>query len=85
MFAVIGWMVFGLIVGAIGKLLMPGKDPGGIIVTMALGIAGALTAGFIGRTLGWYGPTDGAGYIAAILGAMLLLWLYRMVVARRSA
>ena len=85
MFAVIGWMVFGLIVGAIGKLLMPGRDPGGIIVTMALGIAGALTAGFIGRALGWYGPTDGAGYIAAILGAMLLLWLYRMVVARRSA
>jgi uncharacterized membrane protein YeaQ/YmgE (transglycosylase-associated protein family) len=85
MFAVIGWMVFGLIVGAIGKLLMPGRDPGGIFVTMALGIAGALAAGFIGRALGWYGPTDGAGYIAAILGAMLLLWLYRMMVARRSA
>jgi len=85
MFAVIGWMIFGLIVGAIGKLLMPGRDPGGIFVTMALGIAGALAAGFIGRALGWYGPTDGAGYIAAILGAMLLLWLYRMVVARRSA
>jgi uncharacterized membrane protein YeaQ/YmgE (transglycosylase-associated protein family) len=84
MFAVIGWMVFGLIVGAIGKLLMPGRDPGGIIVTMALGIAGALAAGFIGRALGWYGPADGAGYIASILGAILLLWLYRMFVVRRS-
>jgi uncharacterized membrane protein YeaQ/YmgE (transglycosylase-associated protein family) len=84
MLGVIGWMIFGLIVGAIGKLLMPGRDPGGIIVTMALGIAGALAAGFIGRALGWYGPNDGAGYIASILGAILLLWVYRMVVARRS-
>jgi uncharacterized membrane protein YeaQ/YmgE (transglycosylase-associated protein family) len=85
MFAVIGWMIFGLIVGAIGKLLMPGRDPGGIFVTMAIGIAGALTAGFIGRALGWYGPADAAGYIASVLGAILLLWLYRMVVVRRSA
>jgi uncharacterized membrane protein YeaQ/YmgE (transglycosylase-associated protein family) len=84
MFAVIGWMIFGLIVGAIGKLLMPGRDPGGILVTMALGIAGALIAGFLGRALGWYGPADGAGYIASILGAILLLWLYRMLVVRRS-
>jgi len=82
---VIGWMIFGLIVGAIGKLLMPGKDPGGIFVTIALGIAGALIAGFIGRALGWYGPADGAGYITSILGAILLLWLYRMLVVRRSA
>ena len=85
MFAVICWMIFGLIVGAIGKLLMPGKDPGGIFVTMALGIAGALIAGFIGRALGWYGPADGAGYIASILGAILLLWVYRALVVRRSA
>jgi uncharacterized membrane protein YeaQ/YmgE (transglycosylase-associated protein family) len=85
MFAVIGWMIFGLIVGAIGKLLMPGRDPGGIFVTMALGIAGALAAGFIGRALGWYGPNDGAGYITSVLGAILLLWLYRVVVVRRSA
>jgi len=85
MFAVIGWMIFGLIVGAIGKLLMPGKDPGGIFVTMALGIAGALIAGFLGRALGWYGPADGAGYIASILGAILLLWAYRALVVRRSA
>jgi uncharacterized membrane protein YeaQ/YmgE (transglycosylase-associated protein family) len=85
MFAVIGWMIFGLIVGAIGKLLMPGRDPGGIFVTMAIGIAGALAAGFIGRALGWYGPNDGAGYITSVLGAILLLWLYRVVVVRRSA
>jgi len=85
MFAILSWMIFGLIVGAIGKLLMPGKDPGGIVVTMLLGIAGALAAGFIGRALGWYAPGDGAGYIAAIVGAMLLLWLYRVLVVRRSA
>jgi uncharacterized membrane protein YeaQ/YmgE (transglycosylase-associated protein family) len=85
MFAVIGWMIFGLIVGAIGKLLMPGKDPGGIFVTMGIGIAGALIAGFIGRALGWYGPADGAGYIASIFGAILLLWVYRALVVRRSA
>ncbi|HMF92759.1 MAG TPA: GlsB/YeaQ/YmgE family stress response membrane protein [Vicinamibacterales bacterium] len=78
------WMIFGLIVGAIAKLLMPGKDPGGIIVTMALGIAGSLIGGFIGRTLGWYGPNASAGYIVSTLGAVLLLWIYRMVVARRA-
>ena len=84
MFGVIGWMIFGLIVGAIAKLVMPGKDPGGIIVTMVLGIAGALIGGFLGRTLGWYGPNDGAGFIMSLLGAVLLLWVYRMVVARRA-
>ena len=84
MFGVIGWIVFGLIVGAVAKLVMPGRDPGGIIVTMALGIAGELIGGFIGRALNWYGPNDGAGFFMSLLGAILLLWLYRMMVARRA-
>ena len=84
MFGVLGWMLFGLIVGAIAKLVMPGRDPGGIIVTMAIGIVGALIGGWLGRAVGWYGPNDGAGYIVSILGAILLLWIYRMIVARRT-
>ncbi|PYR38519.1 MAG: GlsB/YeaQ/YmgE family stress response membrane protein [Acidobacteria bacterium] len=84
MFGVIGWILFGLIVGAIAKLLMPGRDPGGIIVTMLIGIAGALTGGFIGRALGWYGPNDGAGFFMSLLGAILLLWLYRVIVGRQT-
>jgi uncharacterized membrane protein YeaQ/YmgE (transglycosylase-associated protein family) len=84
MLGVIGWIVFGLIVGAVAKLLMPGRDPGGLIVTMALGIAGALIGGFIGRALHWYGPNDGAGFFMSLLGAVLLLWLYRMMVSRRA-
>jgi uncharacterized membrane protein YeaQ/YmgE (transglycosylase-associated protein family) len=76
-------LIIGLVVGAIAKLLMPGRDPGGIIVTMLLGIAGAFLAGILGRALGWYAPGDGAGIIASILGAMLLLFLYRMFVGRR--
>jgi uncharacterized membrane protein YeaQ/YmgE (transglycosylase-associated protein family) len=77
-------MLFGLIVGALAKLVMPGRDPGGIIVTMLIGIVGALIGGWIGRAVGWYGPNDTAGYFVSILGAILLLWIYRMVVARRT-
>src|SRR6476620_6217595 len=84
MIGVLGWMLFGLIVGALAKLLMPGRDPGGIIVTMAIGIVGALVGGWLGRAVGWYGPNDGAGYIVSILGAILLLWIYRMIVTRRT-
>jgi len=84
MLGVLGWMIFGLIVGALAKLVMPGRDPGGILVTMAIGIAGALTGGFIGRALGWYGPNDGAGFLMSFFGAILLLWLYRMLFVRRS-
>lgn len=77
------WMlIIGLVVGAIAKFLMPGKDPGGIIVTMIIGIVGAMIAGFIGRSLGGY-QTQGPGIIASVLGAMLLLFLYRMVAGRR--
>ncbi len=79
MFGVLGWILFGLIVGVIAKLLMPGRDPGGFIVTVLLGIAGALVAGFLGRAIGLYGPNDGAGYIMSIIGAVLLLFAYRKV------
>jgi uncharacterized membrane protein YeaQ/YmgE (transglycosylase-associated protein family) len=82
MLGVIGWIIFGLIVGLIAKLLMPGRDPGGFIVTMLLGIAGALLGGFIGRALGWYGPNQGAGYLMSIVGAIILLALYRMLFVR---
>jgi len=75
---IIGWIVFGLIVGAVAKLLMPGRDPGGWIVTILLGIAGALVGGFLGRAAGWYGPNDAAGFLMSILGAIVLLFLYRM-------
>ena len=74
------WMcVIGLIAGALAKLIMPGKDPGGIIITMLLGIAGAVLAGFLGRALGWYEPGQGAGLIMSVIGAVLLLAIYRMV------
>jgi len=84
MFGVLGWILFGLIVGALAKLVMPGRDPGGIIVTMLIGIAGSLTGGFIGRVLGWYGPNDGAGFLMSLLGAILLLWLYRVIFTPRT-
>lgn len=81
--AVIGWIVFGLVVGALAKLVMPGRDPGGIIVTMLLGIAGALLGGFLGRAMGLYGPGEAAGFLMSFLGAVILLMLYRMMVRRR--
>jgi uncharacterized membrane protein YeaQ/YmgE (transglycosylase-associated protein family) len=84
MFGIIGWIVFGLIVGALAKLVMPGRDPGGIIVTMLIGIAGAVAGGYIGRALGWYGPEDGAGFLMSLVGAILLLFLYRLAVGRRT-
>jgi uncharacterized membrane protein YeaQ/YmgE (transglycosylase-associated protein family) len=77
-------VLVGLIAGAIAKLLMPGKDPGGVIVTMLLGIGGALLAGFLGRGLGWYGPGDeGPGIIASVIGAAILLLGYRLIRGRR--
>jgi uncharacterized membrane protein YeaQ/YmgE (transglycosylase-associated protein family) len=77
------WMILiGLIIGAIAKLLMPGRDPGGIIITILLGIAGSIVAGFLGRLIGWYGPHQAAGFIASILGAMLLLFIYRLVAGK---
>jgi len=84
MVGVLGWIVFGVIVGAIAKLLMPGRDTGGFIVTMLLGIAGAVLGGFLGRALGWYGPNDSAGFLMSLLGAIVLLALYRMIFVRKT-
>ena len=82
--SIIGWIVFGLIVGALAKLVMPGRDPGGIIITMLLGVAGSVVAYLLGRVVGWYDePGEGPGIIASILGAMILLGLYRFAVRRR--
>ncbi|MEO5611848.1 MAG: GlsB/YeaQ/YmgE family stress response membrane protein [Sphingomicrobium sp.] len=82
-YGILGWIVIGLLAGGIAKLLMPGRDPGGCIVTILLGIAGALVAGFLGRAVGWYKPGDGAGFVAAIVGAFLILLVYRLIVTRR--
>lgn len=71
--------IIGLVVGAIAKLLMPGKDPGGIWITMALGIAGSMIASFLGRALGWYAPGESAGFIMSIIGALILLAIYRLL------
>ncbi len=84
-YGIIGWIVIGLLAGGVAKLLMPGRDPGGCIVTILLGIAGALLAGFLGRAIGWYGPEDqGAGFVAAVVGAFLILLVYRLVLRRRG-
>ena len=84
MFGVLGWMLFGLVVGAVAKLVMPGRDPGGMIVTMLIGIVGALLGGYIGQAVGWYGPQDGAGFLMSLLGAIVLLWLYRVLFVRKT-
>jgi uncharacterized membrane protein YeaQ/YmgE (transglycosylase-associated protein family) len=82
MFGILGWILFGLIAGVIAKLVMPGRDPGGFIVTILLGIAGALLGGFVGRAMGFYGPGEGAGMLMSILGAIILLVIYRMLVRK---
>jgi uncharacterized membrane protein YeaQ/YmgE (transglycosylase-associated protein family) len=81
---IIGWILFGLVVGLVGKLLMPGRDPGGFILTIVLGIAGALIGGFVGQSLGFYQEGEPAGFIMAVLGSIILLLLYRMVAGRRT-
>ena len=84
MMAILSTILVGLIVGAIAKLLMPGKDPGGFIVTILLGIAGALIATYIGQAVGWYKAGDKAGWIMSIIGAMILLLLYRLLFKRKT-
>ena len=80
---IIWTIIIGLVAGIIAKLLMPGRDPGGFIITTLLGIAGAVVATFLGRAVGWYGPDDSAQFIGAIIGAVILLAIYRLV--RRRA
>src|SRR5262252_6482366 len=82
---IIGWIIFGFIVGVIAKLLMPGPDPGGWIVTILLGIAGALVGGFVGRAAGWYGPNDAVGFLMSLVGALVLLGLYRLTLRGRTS
>ena len=84
MFGILGWIVFGLIIGALAKLVMPGRDPGGYIATILLGIAGAVIGGWLGRTLGLYAPGEPAGFIMALLGSVLLLVIYRFIVTSRA-
>jgi uncharacterized membrane protein YeaQ/YmgE (transglycosylase-associated protein family) len=84
MFGILGWIVFGLIIGAVAKLIMPGKDPGGIVVTMLLGIVGAVVGGFLGRALGMYEPGQPAGWVMATIGAIVLLAIYRVLVGKKA-
>lgn len=84
MFHIIGWIIFGLIVGIIAKLLVPGRDPGGFFITAIIGIVGAVLAGWIGRAVGWYGPNDSAGFLMSIVGAVVLLLIYHGLIRRRT-
>ena len=79
----LGWIIIGVLAGGLAKLIMPGRDPGGCIVTILLGIAGALLAGFVGNALGWYTQGQAGGFIAATLGAIVILFIYRMIARRR--
>ncbi len=81
---IIGTLVVGLIAGVIAKLLMPGKDPGGCIITILLGIAGAFVATYLGKLLGVYEPGDTAGFIGATIGAIIILWLYRIILKKKK-
>ncbi len=76
-------LLIGLLIGAVAKFLTPGRDPGGCLITMLLGIAGSMVGGLIGRALGWYEPGQAAGFIMSVVGAILLLLLYRMIAGRR--
>ena len=80
----LGWIFIGLVAGVLGKLIMPGRDPGGFVVTILLGIAGALLAGFVGQALGFYQPGEVAGWVAAVLGSLALLIIYRLVMRGRA-
>ncbi|MGQ9371878.1 GlsB/YeaQ/YmgE family stress response membrane protein [Azospirillum sp. ST 5-10] len=77
-------IIIGLVAGVIAKLLMPGRDPGGFIITTLLGIAGAFLATWLGAAVGWYRAGEGAGLIGAIVGAFIILAIYRMVAGRRT-
>jgi uncharacterized membrane protein YeaQ/YmgE (transglycosylase-associated protein family) len=84
MSGIIGTLIIGLVIGAVAKLLMPGRDPGGCIITILLGIAGSFVAGYLGQAIGWYQSGQPAGFIASVIGAMLLLLLYRLIIGRRA-
>ena len=79
---IIGWILFGLVVGIVAKFLMPGRDPGGFILTAILGIVGALVGGFVGRLTGWYGEGDPVGFVMAVIGSIMLLAVYHVTLGR---
>jgi uncharacterized membrane protein YeaQ/YmgE (transglycosylase-associated protein family) len=79
------WIIFGAVVGVVAKLLTPGRDPGGFIVTIVLGIAGSLLGGFLGRALGWYREGEPVGFLMAVMGAVILLLVYRLIAGGRRA
>jgi uncharacterized membrane protein YeaQ/YmgE (transglycosylase-associated protein family) len=80
---ILGWILFGLVIGALAKFVMPGRDGGGILVTILLGIVGALVGGFLGRALGLYQQNEPAGFVGALVGAIVVLFIYRMATGRR--
>ncbi len=84
MLSILSLVLFGLVVGVIAKLLMPGRDPGGFIITILLGIAGAVIGGYLGRMMGFYGENEGAGFFMALIGAIVLLGLYRLTMRSRT-
>jgi uncharacterized membrane protein YeaQ/YmgE (transglycosylase-associated protein family) len=79
----LGWIVIGALAGALARLIMPGRGPSGCIVTILLGVGGAVLAGWLGNMLGWYKPGEGAGFLAAIVGAIIILFIYRLISGRR--
>ena len=76
-------ILIGLVIGVVAKFLMPGRDPGGCIITILLGIAGSFVASFLGQQMGWYAPGQPAGFIFSVIGAMILLLIYRVIFGRR--
>jgi uncharacterized membrane protein YeaQ/YmgE (transglycosylase-associated protein family) len=82
---IIGWIVFGLVVGIVAKFLMPGRDPGGFVITALLGIGGALVGGFVGRLIGWYGDGDPVGFVMAVIGSIIVLTVYRFTFGRTAS
>lgn len=82
-YSFLGWIIIGGLAGALAKFIMPGRDPGGCIVTILLGIAGALLTGYLGNALGWYSQNQAGGFIAAVIGAIIILFIYRLIVRRR--
>jgi uncharacterized membrane protein YeaQ/YmgE (transglycosylase-associated protein family) len=84
MFGFLGWIIFGFFVGLIAKFLMPGRDPGGFVITILLGIIGAIFGGWIGRQMGMYGPGEPAGFLMAVIGSIILLVLYRFIAGGRT-
>ena len=84
MTAILWTIIIGAIIGAVAKLLTPGRDPGGCIITILLGIAGSFVAGFLGRSMGWYGEGEPAGFIFSVVGAIILLLIYRLVFGRKG-